>query len=445
MRNTWKIAVGLYLVAQVLFLVNIQFPQKVDFDEFHYVPAAKSFFHFETIPNQEHPPLAKMIIAAGISALGDNPAGWRIMSTIFGAITLVGMFFWGLALFRDEKIAAWLALLTLFNQLLYVQARIAMLDTFMFAFMTWGFAAFTASWWTDLEEHRIRRLLLATGVLFGLATACKWYGLMGWLTCAAMVVLVALFRKWGVSFAASERDAGRPRKARAAEQAAAPLKTMDWYSPELWKGITFQDWVMYLGMIPAAVYFITFLPYLFFQNPHLTLWGLVPFQWKMYSDQLRVVGTHPYMSQWTQWPLMNRPIWYAFDTSGADYKRCVLLLGNPLVMWGGLLALVACAWGVIQQRSREGFLILVFYLGLLGSWILIPRRISFYYYYYPAGMVLSLACAYVFQFVFGKVRWARWAFLGVAFGLFVYFFPVLSGIRIPSGNFRDYMWFNSWI
>ena len=42
MRNVTKIAIGLYLVSQILFLIGIQFPTKVDFDEFHYVPAAKA-------------------------------------------------------------------------------------------------------------------------------------------------------------------------------------------------------------------------------------------------------------------------------------------------------------------------------------------------------------------------------------------------------------------
>jgi dolichyl-phosphate-mannose-protein mannosyltransferase len=443
MKTVWKTALALYVVAQVLFLLNIQFPTKQNFDEFHYVPAAKTFYQFDKIPNREHPPLAKMIIGAGIAALGDNPPGWRVMSTVFGALTLVGMYFWGLALFRDEKVALWVALITLFNQLLYVQSRIAMLDTFMFAFLVWGFAAFTDAWRTDLEEHQVRRRLLAAGVLFGLATACKWFGLMGWLACAAMVGIVYIFKNWGVAFEA--------------KSSAFRMKSDDFYSPELWSGLTFQDWIMYLGFIPAFVYFITFLPYLFFKNGELTLLKIIPFQMDMYGDQLRVVGSHPYMSQWKDWPLMTRPIWYAFDSDGPGLNRCVLLLGNPLVMWGGLLALLVCLWGFIRDRSREGFLIVSFYIGMFGSWVLIPRKVAFYYYYYPAGMVLSLALAYVFFFV-GRdsskganknkdqtMAWVRWGFLFVAFGLFVYFFPILAALQIPADNFRRYMWFQSWI
>lgn len=438
MRNVTKIAIGLYLFSQTLFLIGIQFPTKVDFDEFHYVPAAKALYQFDKIPNREHPPLAKYLIGIGIETLGDNPPGWRVMSTVFGSITLVGMFFWGLALFRDEKLALWIALLTLVNQLLYVQARIAMLDTFMFAFMVWAFAAFTDTWRDDISEARVRKRLLAAGVLFGLSAACKWYGLMGLLTCVGMIALVYVFRGWGVVF---QSKAPAP---------SVPLKSTDWYSPKLWGGITFQDWLMYLGLIPALVYFATFLPYAFFHEG-VPIWKFISFQADMYGDQLRVVGTHPYMSQWKDWPLMSRPIWYAFDQDGAGIHRCVLLLGNPLIMWGGLLALVACAYGVVRDRSREGFLVLFFYLGLFASWMIIPRKVSFYYYYYPAGMVLSMSMAYLFfcwdrrKKAAGGKPIARWVVLGLAAALFIYFFPILSGMKVQGDDFRQYMWSNRWI
>ena len=434
MRSVWKTAVGLYLVSQILFLIGIQFPTKVDFDEFHYVPAAKNLYQFDKITNREHPPLAKYLIGAGIQVLGDNPGGWRVMSTVFGALTLVGMFFWGLALFRDEKMALWMALLTLFNSLLYVQARIAMLDTFMFCFMAWGFAAFTGMWWPDLKEKQVRKGLLWAGVFFGLATACKWFGLMAWMTCVGMVGMVYIFRFWGVTFQ------GKP--------SPVPLKTMDWYSPKLWPGIGFQDWVMYLGLIPFCVYFMTFLPYSFFHEG-VPVWKFLSYQLDMYGDQLRVVGTHPYMSQWKDWPLMIRPIWYAFDQEEGGLHRCVVLLGNPLVMWGGLVALLVCAWGFFRDRSREGFLILFSYLGLYATWMMIPRKVAFFYYYYPAGMVLSFAIGYVFFFLekragFSK-HFLRWMFLAVTAGLFIYFFPVLSGSKVAGDDFRKYMWFINWI
>src|SRR5438270_225107 len=127
-------------------------------------------------------------MAGGIAILGYRPIGWRFMSTFFGALTLAGMYVWAFALFEDEALALWVALLTLFNQLLYVQARIGMLDTFMFCFVVWGCAAFTLLWNSALEGPEARRALYFTGVMLGLGVGCKWFAVVPWASCVALVL-----------------------------------------------------------------------------------------------------------------------------------------------------------------------------------------------------------------------------------------------------------------
>jgi dolichyl-phosphate-mannose--protein O-mannosyl transferase len=118
-------------------------------------------------------------------------------------------------------------------------------------------------------------------------------------------------------------------------------------------------------------------------------------------------------------------------------------------MWTGLLAILKCAWDFIVHRNRIAFFITFFYAVFLGCWIVIPRKIAFYYYYYPAGMMLSFALAYLFYSERHKkvleMDWVKWVFLGASFGLFIYFFPILAGLRIPANSFQNWMWFRSWI
>jgi dolichyl-phosphate-mannose--protein O-mannosyl transferase len=424
----------LFLLAEALFLINIQFPQGHNFDEFHYVPSAKQWLALAPNQNWEHPPLAKLLMAAGIAIFGDRPIGWRFMSTVFGSFTLVAMYFWGLALFRSKRAALLVAGITLLNQLLYVQARIGMLDTFMFCFIAWGLAFFTASWSSGLEPRRTRTLLYSAGVCVGFATACKWAAVIPWLLCIGLIIGVRVLQAWGVSFdskSAWARDPGFE----------------EWFTPDLWRGISIRDCVVGFGVIPVLCYFGTFLPYLgVHRTPGYTLWDLITMQPAMYAGQLRVIQSHPYMSQWTGWPLMLRPIWYAFDKVGDGYVRGVLLLGNPWIMWTGLLALAACLWAWIARRSRAAFLILAFYGALYLCWAFIPRHIAFYYYYYPAGMVLSLAVTFVLM------KWDRTragvfqlAYLAIALACFAYFFPILAALKIPVESFRHWMWFSSWI
>src|SRR5277367_940023 len=106
MIYNWKriaiIAISLFIVAEAVFEFNIVYPRTVNFDEVQYVPAAKAFLSLSGYRNAEHPPLAKELIAIGLAVAGDNQLGWRVMSTIFGALTLVGMFLLSLALFKDE-------------------------------------------------------------------------------------------------------------------------------------------------------------------------------------------------------------------------------------------------------------------------------------------------------------------------------------------------------
>jgi dolichyl-phosphate-mannose-protein mannosyltransferase len=440
-QRLFAICLGLFLISQLLFLINIQFPRGHDFDEFHYVPSAKQFLELKENQNWEHPPLGKLIMAVGIGIWGDRPIGWRYMSTVFGSLTLVGVYVWGLALFRNRRIALYAALITLFNQLLYVQARIGMLDTFMMGFMVWGLAAFTAAWDSKLKVIQVKKLFAVSGLMLGLAMACKWTAIIALVLCIGLYLVVRLFQLWGVSFT-------RPL----ATQKADPTVMQEWYSPGLWRGMHLRHLGLFLVVIPLAAYFATFFPFfLIHRSPPYTFFDILSMQPRMWSGQLRVLTNHPYNSQWTGWPLMLRPIWYAFDKEGSaqEWVRGVLLIGNPLVMWSGLAALCICAWAWIKNRSREGFLILILYCAFYFCWAVIPRKIAFYYYYYPAGIILSLAIAFALYYwdnlIGAPLKWIRGFYLLAVFILFVYFFPILSALRIPSDSFTRWMWFRSWI
>ena len=430
----------IFAFSLTFFLIGIGNTVKHSFDEFHYVPAAKQYLDWHETSNWEHPPLAKLLMAIGIGTFGDNPLGWRFMSTVFGALTLVGMFLWALALFEETGLALWVAGLTFVNSLVFVQSRIGMLDTFMAAFLVWALAAFTAAWNAKATEPRVRRFLLCSGIFFGLATACKWFAVMPLFGCAGLFAGMKMLQSWGTRFTAKRA-----------------VDVPEWYTDSLWGGLGFKDFAVFFGLLPFVVYFITFIPLLVIQKPALGLLDFFPMQLRMYDGQLRVVNSHPYMSDWKQWPLLLRPIWYTFDhEEGSNIVHGVALIGNPLVMWAGLVAILVAALDWFRTRARDSGAILFFYVILFGAWILIPRKIAFYYYYYPAGLSLSLAIGWFFYRGAPRsaelLAWAPrtsailgWVFLGAACGLFAYFYPILSGMPLPGDAFRRWMWFSSWI
>ena len=111
------------------------------------------------------------------------------MSALFGAATILAMFLWALALFEEIKPALWTAALTALNQIIYVQARIAMLDVFMFAFLTFGLAAFTYAMKTS-SRLRANLAIVAMGIFFGLAGACKISGFFTLVGLAPLAIFV---------------------------------------------------------------------------------------------------------------------------------------------------------------------------------------------------------------------------------------------------------------
>ena len=211
-RKGFIAAALIYFLGQAFFIFNLDHPGGMNFDESHYVPAAKALFAptpqerllaslepsqspvrgLKGTPNWEHPPLAKMIVSLGISIFGDRPLGWRSMSTLFGALTLVAFFLIGLQVLGSLKAGVFLATLTLANHLLYVQSRIAMLDTFMFGFLSFAFLFYFLAW---IETRgRENRFLGLSGALFGLAMACKWSAIFPFLVFAGICFIPQFFQ-----------------------------------------------------------------------------------------------------------------------------------------------------------------------------------------------------------------------------------------------------------
>jgi dolichyl-phosphate-mannose--protein O-mannosyl transferase len=131
------IAAAIFVVAHLLLMIGLTTPDKIAFDEVHYVPAAKQLLEkgpYEPLLNPMHPPLAKQFMALSIRVFGDNPLGWRYPSAVFGALAIVAMYLCGLALFASQGAALATAALTFLNQMVFVQSRIAMLDIYALAF-----------------------------------------------------------------------------------------------------------------------------------------------------------------------------------------------------------------------------------------------------------------------------------------------------------------------
>ena len=144
--RTAVIAVVIFVVAHVALLIGVTTPEKFVFDEVHYVPAARQMLE----PVHAAADAQSDASAAGQAAdravdpraSATMPLGWRYPGVLFGALAIVAVYLCGLALFAAQGPAIAAALIAFFNQMLFVQSRIAMLDIFALAFGLFAIAAF---------------------------------------------------------------------------------------------------------------------------------------------------------------------------------------------------------------------------------------------------------------------------------------------------------------
>lgn len=418
---TWcaVIAAGFFF----LLLHRLGIPSKPMFDEIHYLPAARRLIDLTERLNPEHPLLAKQLIAWSMQLIGDTPFGWRFPSAVLGALGLWAMMraLWWASLSRAATILFGLLLATDF--VWFMMARIAILDMAMGGFMALAMWQWALAWRNPSgQTGRARIHLMLTGLFMGLSLGAKWNG-------------VLLLPLPGLLFALNRWQALRGRRLALpwAARGVGPVP-----------GVSLLEAGLWLGVLPLAVYFATFLPAFFYDKDPMTVGRLLSWQQYMLQLQDSVKKPHTYMSRWWQWMANIRPIWFLYENvDGA--QRGVLMLGNPFTMLAGLPALALCAWaGVKGDRLR--LLVVAAYALLVGFWAVNGKPVQFYYHYMLASCFLMAALALVLaEWWELGLRWPAKVTLVLTFGLFVGFYPIISAAKLPRTNsYLDYTWMDSW-
>jgi dolichyl-phosphate-mannose-protein mannosyltransferase len=420
----------IFAVSLGLFLWGVTAAPDIYFDETWYVPTARTLLKSGEMLHQEHPPLGKLLIACGILLFGDDPLGWRAMSALFGALTLVATFAWAFALLRDVGQALWACLVTAFDFVVYVQARIAMLDIFLMAFCALALAFFTFSLKEKSSERRSFVFAMLMGASFGLAGACKLSGLFPLFGVIAVRLLIGLLKLWRVRF----EDA----------------RDTDFFASDAWAALTLGKSLLALVVAPFLMYFATYLPQMLRAHTILEFFAS---QHRMIAIMTGVSASHPYSSLWFQWPIMTRPVWYLFHVEGptgaqwsADNPaQAIVGMASPLVLLAGEAAIVAATWRWIVRRESDAMIVAVAFYSQYLPWALNPKGLEFFYYYFPAFLGAGPALALAF-FQGSQPRPVLALGFLVASGLlFAFFLPVLSAqFAVDPDAFSRRIWFDFW-
>jgi len=398
------LAVGAALCLAV-YGCHLGFPTEPYYDEVYHVPTAREYLtRSPTTTDTVHPPLGKLLIAVSIWAFGDTPWVWRSASFAAGILLICLVF----ALVRKLTQNFWIALLAAFflavEGIQITQSRIAMLNAPMMLFM-FGSLLAVLPYLKDLKAPRSRSFF-ASGVCLGLAVSIRWVslGILG-------VIGLFLFKRF-------------------------------FEEKNQWAFL--RDALLFFFLVPLAIYVSAHLVIPLVQGrPWMDIWN---YQLHMARYHATLTEPHGYGSEWWGWPLLVRPIWYFFERK-EELVYGIFCIGNPAIYW---MIPVAMAYVLFQWLRKLDTLHGIVLFGFLTQWL--PwawiGRVKFFHYFHAAVPFAVIAVALLFERIWHMGRAGKWIVAGyllLVLVMFVYWYPLYTGIPISEAYFQNHLWFKSWV
>lgn len=372
-----------------------------------------------------HPPLGKWLIAIGEQVFGVNPFGWRVVVAILGTLSVLLVARITRRMARSTLVGTLAGFLLAIDGMHLVMSRSALLDLPLSFFLLAAFGALVID--RDVGRRRsyerldaftrtnigprlgIRPWRVAAGVLLGCALATKWNAL--WFI-AAFGFLTVL---WDV---AARRVAG----------ARSP-----------WLGALRRDALpAFLSIVPPAlvVYIASWSGWFATSGGYdrdwgsehkpgfLTHWipnwlgirdaarGLWHYHVEAFQFHTGLDSPHPYQSHPLGWLIQARPVSFYYHEYkqgqlGCTVSTCareVVALGNPVIWWGAVVALLVMIWLLVSRRDwRAGAILTAVAVGWL-PWIWYADhddRTMFSFYAVAFVPFLAMAVAFTLGLILG--------------------------------------------
>ncbi|MGI5827841.1 MAG: glycosyltransferase family 39 protein [Patescibacteria group bacterium] len=345
-----------------------------------------------------HPPMGRLFMAVPIKLLGISSFSRRIMPLLAGVAISFVVFHIAKELFpKKPTIGVMAAALTALDGLLLVMSRTALADTILAFFLL------------SMIYFFLKKNYLLSSLLFGAAVATKWTAIysLGFIGLALLT-----YFPWKKS-----------------------LKVIG-------KTVFKISGIISLYLVVGVdVYLLSYLPLI----NHYGVDKFVELQKQMYWYHTGLKATHPYQSSALSWPLLLRPVWFFVDYSKTTVEN-IYALGNPLIFWGGLLAVAFTIWYAIVHKEKKLFYLLIAYAIFWVPWIFSPR-IMFLYHYLPAIPFLGIILAFSLEKISSyspKLKNISLVFLTAAFILFWFFYPYWTAIPVSKEEVKRFQWFESW-
>jgi dolichyl-phosphate-mannose-protein mannosyltransferase len=457
---SWVATALITMIAGVIRLWGIGFPEAKQFDEIYYATEGAEMLRngYENNPGYMfivHPPLGKWLTAAGIWVFGDDAIGWRVPSAIAGTLCVLLIIRVVRRMTRSTLLGCVAGVLLAVDGLSIVQSRFALLDIFVAVFVLAGFACLLVD--RDRFRDRLDRLgpeatggfrgwRLAAGVLLGLSCSVKWSGI--WFL--AGFAILSVF--WDL--AARRRALGRtlvhdlPGAFGALAIAPIVVYVISWTGWFLGENSYGRHWADtndgYWSWLPGPIRSLL--------HYHVQMWDF-------HSD---LTTPHSYQSSPWSWLVTGRPVLFYYPSDpaptgcGADScVRTVLDVGTPALWWAFIPAVLWAGWIALVRRDWRGWVVLFAFAAGWGSWFLSPGRTAFLFYMTPLVPFLVLGVTLILGAALGRADaseqrrtmglLAVCGYVALVVVNTAWLWPILSGQLITYEQWRDRIWFPSWI
>jgi hypothetical protein len=166
------------LASLILHIAVITTPlNETIFDEVHYVTDGRRIINGEGSQRNEHPPLARLIIAESMKYIGDNAWGWRTPSVVMSTIGLIMFYGICMSLSKSHRISFLATLLLAFENLYFIHGDMAMLDEYVIFFSIAAFWLYLKGplwWWASAIVGAMAALSKFTGMFVFVPIGLHW-------------------------------------------------------------------------------------------------------------------------------------------------------------------------------------------------------------------------------------------------------------------------------
>lgn len=421
---------------------TFDFRSSAYFDEIYYHRTANEFIEGERTYENTHPPLGKIFIMLGALIFGTNPFGFRFMGALFGLLMLPFLYLLVRNLLDSRLMGAVAMTLMAFDFMHFTQTRIATIDVFVVFFiilMYYFMEQYLRYSFYDTEVTRTFLPLGACGVMFGLGIASKWTGFYAGAG-LAILFFISIYKRFMEYRYALEH----PNEI---VNGFSCQKIIQKFVPNMTKTIGFC--ILFFVVVPFILYTLSYIPFREYGQT-----GLLTKMWNnqisMYNYHSNLTATHGYSSFWYEWPTMKRPVFYYSKILGNDMYQGISAFGNPAVWYTAIPAAIYTFYRALFKKSNTARFLSIGLLAQFVPWMFVTRCTFLYHYFPSTPFLIGMICYALASFQKHMPKKTFYillvVFLIITIGLFVMFYPVISGMPV-SGDYvtRFLRWQDSWV